>query len=47
MYNANAEDEAWQNQDQWEVVKWELIEQSGIHVLQLSNGMIFYMLTER
>ena len=47
MLNPKEDENIWQNQDSWEIVKWELIEQSGIHVLQLSNGMIFYMLTEK
>ena len=47
MFDPNAEDEVWKNQEQWEITKWELFDSCGIHVLHLSNGLIFYMLNEK
>ncbi|GJZ41968.1 hypothetical protein Tco_0588854 [Tanacetum coccineum] len=38
---------ALQNQEDWEIVRWRLNESSGVHTLELEDGTMIHMLTER
>ncbi|GJX34655.1 hypothetical protein Tco_0246212 [Tanacetum coccineum] len=35
------------NQEDWEIVRWRLNESSGVHTLELEDGTMIHMLTER
>ncbi|GJW55757.1 hypothetical protein Tco_0099842 [Tanacetum coccineum] len=37
----------WKNQEDWEIVRWRLNESSGVHTLELEDGTMIHMLTER
>ncbi|GKB96475.1 hypothetical protein Tco_0982612 [Tanacetum coccineum] len=47
MFDANAEDELWQNQERWILKSWDLYENCGIHTLILEDGTEIHMLVER
>ncbi|GKC24032.1 hypothetical protein Tco_1026182 [Tanacetum coccineum] len=47
MFEANAEDDLWKNQDEWELKSWNLYENSGVHILALEDWTEIYMLAER
>ncbi|GJT30610.1 hypothetical protein Tco_0910885 [Tanacetum coccineum] len=56
IYRANthfrAFDTLWEilhilNQEDWEIVRWRLNESSGVHTLELEDGTMIHMLTER
>ncbi|GJT19677.1 putative ribonuclease H-like domain-containing protein [Tanacetum coccineum] len=47
MFNANAEDELWQNQERWNLKSWNLYENCGVHTLILEDGTEIHMLAER
>ncbi|GJZ61580.1 hypothetical protein Tco_0617717, partial [Tanacetum coccineum] len=47
MFNANAEDELWQNQERWNLKSWDLYENCGVHTLILEDGTEIHMLAER
>ncbi|GJT78049.1 hypothetical protein Tco_1044774 [Tanacetum coccineum] len=35
------------NQEDWEIIRWRLNESSGVHTLELEDGTMLHMLTER
>ncbi|GJU82886.1 putative ribonuclease H-like domain-containing protein [Tanacetum coccineum] len=43
----NFDDDFWKNQEDWEIVRWRLNESSGVHTLELADGTMIHMLTER
>ncbi|GJU62618.1 ribonuclease H-like domain-containing protein [Tanacetum coccineum] len=47
MFNANAEDELWQNQERWNLKSWDLYENCGVYTLILEYGTEIHMLVER
>ncbi|GJW36432.1 hypothetical protein Tco_0059352 [Tanacetum coccineum] len=47
MFNANAEDELWQNQERWNLKSWDLYENCGVHTLIVEDGTEIHMLAER
>ncbi|GJR51908.1 hypothetical protein Tco_1402429 [Tanacetum coccineum] len=42
-----SDDDFWKNQEDWEIVRWRLNESSGVHTLELEDGTMLHMLTER
>ncbi|GJV68282.1 hypothetical protein Tco_1483791, partial [Tanacetum coccineum] len=47
MFDANAEDELWQNQERWNLRSWDFYDNCGVHTLILEDGTEIHMLTER
>ncbi|GJX78265.1 putative ribonuclease H-like domain-containing protein [Tanacetum coccineum] len=47
MFDANAEDELWHNQERWNLKSWDLYENYGVHTLILEDGTEIHMLVER
>ncbi|GJX44869.1 hypothetical protein Tco_0261545 [Tanacetum coccineum] len=47
MFDANAKDELWQNQERWNLKSCNLYENCGVHTLILEDGTKIHMLTER
>ncbi|GKC13869.1 hypothetical protein Tco_1010651, partial [Tanacetum coccineum] len=47
MFDANAEDKLWQNQERWNLKSWDLYENCGVHTLILEDGTEIHMLAER
>ncbi|GJW08058.1 hypothetical protein Tco_1570481 [Tanacetum coccineum] len=47
MFEANAEDELWQNQEGWNLKSWDFYENYGVHTLTLEDGTEIHMLAER
>ncbi|GJZ46504.1 putative ribonuclease H-like domain-containing protein [Tanacetum coccineum] len=47
MFDANTEDELWQNQERWNLKSWNFYENCGVHTLTLEDGMEIHMLVER
>ncbi|GJU07982.1 hypothetical protein Tco_1124412 [Tanacetum coccineum] len=47
MFDANAEDELWQNQERWNLKSWNFYENCGVHTLTLEDGTEIHMLAER
>ncbi|GKA31901.1 hypothetical protein Tco_0718268 [Tanacetum coccineum] len=47
MFDANAEDELWQNQERWNLKSWDFYENCSVHTLILEDGTEIYMLAER
>ncbi|GJW91064.1 hypothetical protein Tco_0168617 [Tanacetum coccineum] len=47
MFDANAEDELWQNQERWNLKSWDFYENCGVHTLRLEDGTEIHMLAER
>ncbi|GJS69642.1 hypothetical protein Tco_0702483 [Tanacetum coccineum] len=47
MFDANAEDELWQNQERWNLKSWDLYENCGVYTLILEDGTEMHMLAER
>nr|GEZ63865.1 hypothetical protein [Tanacetum cinerariifolium] len=47
MFEANAEDELWQNQKEWNLKSWNFYENCGVHILILEDGTDIHMLVER
>ncbi|GJY48565.1 hypothetical protein Tco_0438521 [Tanacetum coccineum] len=47
MFDANAEDEFWQNQESWNLKSWNLYEDCGVHTLILEDGTEIHMLAKR
>nr|GFA09863.1 ribonuclease H-like domain, reverse transcriptase, RNA-dependent DNA polymerase [Tanacetum cinerariifolium] len=47
MFEANAEDELWQNQEEWSLKSWNFYENYGVHILILEYGTEIHMLAER
>ncbi|GJS19541.1 hypothetical protein Tco_0448173 [Tanacetum coccineum] len=47
MFDANAEDELWQNKKRWNLKSWDFYENCGVHTLILKDGTEIHMLAER
>ncbi|GJY89598.1 ribonuclease H-like domain-containing protein [Tanacetum coccineum] len=47
IFEANVEDELWQNQEGWNLKSWDFYENCGVHTLTLEDGTKIYMLAER
>ncbi|GJZ50747.1 hypothetical protein Tco_0605262 [Tanacetum coccineum] len=47
MFDANAEDELWPNQERWNLKTWDLYENCDVHTLILEDGTEIHMLAER
>ncbi|GJT40463.1 hypothetical protein Tco_0940328 [Tanacetum coccineum] len=47
MFDANAEDELWQNQERWNLKSWNFYENCEVHTLTLEDGIEIHMLAER
>ncbi|GKB92982.1 hypothetical protein Tco_0979119 [Tanacetum coccineum] len=47
MFEANAEDDLWKNQEEWILKSWNFYDNCGVHILVLEDGTKFYMLAER
>ncbi|GKA64199.1 hypothetical protein Tco_0763805 [Tanacetum coccineum] len=47
MFEANAVDKLWKNQEDWILKSWNLYENCRVHILMLENGIVFHMLAER
>ncbi|GKF18852.1 ribonuclease H-like domain-containing protein, partial [Tanacetum coccineum] len=47
MFEANAEDGLWKNQEEWILKSWNFYDNCGVHILVLEDGTEFYMLAER
>ncbi|GJV00460.1 hypothetical protein Tco_1329730 [Tanacetum coccineum] len=47
MFDANAEDELWQNQERWNIKSWNFYENYEVHSLTLEDGTEIHMLAER
>ncbi|GJS18102.1 hypothetical protein Tco_0412574 [Tanacetum coccineum] len=45
--SATSDDDFWKNQEDWEIIRWRLNESSGVHTLELEDGTMIHMLTER
>ncbi|GJW85525.1 hypothetical protein Tco_0158670 [Tanacetum coccineum] len=47
MFDANVDDELWQNQERWNLKSWDFYEYCGVHTLTLEDGTEIHMLVER
>ncbi|GJW23156.1 hypothetical protein Tco_0033778 [Tanacetum coccineum] len=47
MFDANAEDERWQNQERWNLKSWNFYENCRVHTLILEDGTEIHMLAEK
>ncbi|GJR77333.1 hypothetical protein Tco_0089698, partial [Tanacetum coccineum] len=47
MFEANANDDLWKNQEEWILKRWNFYDNCGVHILMLEDGTEFYMLAER
>ncbi|GJX73088.1 hypothetical protein Tco_0311683 [Tanacetum coccineum] len=47
MFEANADDDLWKNQEEWILKSWNLYDNYGVHILMLEDGTELYMLAER
>ncbi|GJY01305.1 hypothetical protein Tco_0359457 [Tanacetum coccineum] len=47
MFEANAEDELWQNKEGWNLKSWDFYENCRVHTLTLEDGIEIHMHTER
>nr|GEV32564.1 hypothetical protein [Tanacetum cinerariifolium] len=47
MFETNAEDELWQNQEEWSLKSWNFYENYGVHILILEDGTEIHMLAKR
>ncbi|GJW53295.1 hypothetical protein Tco_0097380 [Tanacetum coccineum] len=43
----NKQGDFWNNQQEWEIVRWRLYEACGVCILELKDGIVIYMLIER
>ncbi|GJT07553.1 hypothetical protein Tco_0842015 [Tanacetum coccineum] len=43
----NDQGDFWNNQQEWEIVRWRLYEACGVYILKLKDRTIIYMLVER
>ncbi|GJR48297.1 hypothetical protein Tco_1316400 [Tanacetum coccineum] len=43
----NDQGEFWNNQQEWEIIRWRLYEAYGVYILELKDGTVIYMLVER
>ncbi|GJX53603.1 hypothetical protein Tco_0281972 [Tanacetum coccineum] len=47
MFESNADDELWKNQEEWNLQSWVFHENCRVHVLRLEDGTEINMLAER
>nr|GEX01085.1 hypothetical protein [Tanacetum cinerariifolium] len=47
MFEVNAEDELWKNQEKWSLKSWNFYENCGVYILILEDGTEIHMLAER
>ncbi|GJT84401.1 putative ribonuclease H-like domain-containing protein [Tanacetum coccineum] len=47
MFDTNAEDKLWHNQERWNLKNWDFYENCGVHTLILEDGTEIHMLAER
>ncbi|GJY91986.1 hypothetical protein Tco_0507768 [Tanacetum coccineum] len=47
MFDANAEDDLWKNQEEWILKSWIFYDNCGVHILVLEDGTEFHILAER
>nr|GEV60040.1 hypothetical protein [Tanacetum cinerariifolium] len=47
MFEEKADDDLWQNQEEWILKSWNFYENCGVHTLTLEDGTEIYMLAER
>ncbi|GJX13974.1 hypothetical protein Tco_0205732 [Tanacetum coccineum] len=47
MFDANAEDDIWKNQDEWILRSWNFYKNCGVHSLILEDGTEIHLLAER
>ncbi|GJX90840.1 hypothetical protein Tco_0344166 [Tanacetum coccineum] len=47
MFDANTEDELWQNQERWNLKSWNFYENCKVHTLTLEDSTEIHMLAER
>ncbi|GJT27014.1 xylulose kinase-1, partial [Tanacetum coccineum] len=47
MFDANTEDELWQNQERWNLKSWNFYENCRVHTLTLEDGTEIHMHAER
>nr|GEU44203.1 hypothetical protein [Tanacetum cinerariifolium] len=47
MFEANVEDELWQNQEEWSLKSWNFYENCRVHILILKDGTEIHMLAEK
>ena len=40
-------DALWNDQENWEITRWRFFESSGVHSLELEDGVMVHMLAER
>ncbi|GJT67537.1 hypothetical protein Tco_1019017 [Tanacetum coccineum] len=43
----NHQSNFWNNQQNWEIVRWRLYEACGVYILELEDGTVIHMLVER
>ncbi|GKB62756.1 hypothetical protein Tco_0918942 [Tanacetum coccineum] len=43
----NDQGDFWNNQQEWEIVRWRLYEACGVYILELKDGTVIYILVER
>ncbi|GJX38131.1 hypothetical protein Tco_0251434 [Tanacetum coccineum] len=43
----NDQSDFWNDQQNWEIVRWRLYEACGVYVLELKDGIVIHMLVER
>ncbi|GKC82105.1 hypothetical protein Tco_1137822 [Tanacetum coccineum] len=43
----NDQSDSWNNQQNWEIVRWRLYEACGVYILELEDGTVIHMLVER
>ncbi|GJW51264.1 putative ribonuclease H-like domain-containing protein [Tanacetum coccineum] len=47
LEEANDQSDFWNNQQDWEIVRWRLYETCGVYILELKDGTVIHMLVER
>ncbi|GKE66657.1 hypothetical protein Tco_1520818 [Tanacetum coccineum] len=47
IFDANTEDELWQNKKKWNLKNWDFYKNYGVHNLILEDGTEIYLLAER
>nr|GFC04859.1 hypothetical protein [Tanacetum cinerariifolium] len=47
MFEVNAKDELWQNQEKWSLKSWNFYENYGVYILILEYGTVIHTLAER
>ncbi|GKD06245.1 hypothetical protein Tco_1181219 [Tanacetum coccineum] len=43
----NDQSDFWNNQQNWEIIRWRLYEACGVYILELKDGTVIHMLVER